>query len=68
MLASCAALYHACLHKPTAALASEAAGLLGGSAWGVPVPVILFGGLIMLSRIGMWSFELVDTQLFQMVR
>lgn len=67
MLAGCALLYRACLHKPLDALAAEAPALLSGSAWGIPAPVILFGGLIALSRIGMWSYEMVDTQLFQMV-
>jgi hypothetical protein len=68
MLAGCALLYHACLHKPLHALAAEPRALLRGSAWGIPLPVILFGGLIALSRVGMWSYEMVDTQLFQMVR
>ena len=67
MLAACALLYRACLHRPPGALTGGAPGLLGSSAWGVPVPVALFCGLIMLSRVGMWSFEMVDTQLFQMV-
>ena len=68
MLAGCALLYRACLQKPLDVLAADAPGLMAGSVWGVPIPVVLFSGLIMLSRIGMWSFEMVDTQLFQMVR
>ena len=69
MLAGCALLYRACLNRPPGTLAAGGpAPLLGGSAWGIPAPVLLFGGLIALSRVGMWSYEMVDTQLFQMVR
>lgn len=54
LLVGAAVLYKVHLHKPLDVLASQAAGLLGGTFIGVPVAVIVFSSFIMLSRIGMW--------------
>lgn len=44
-------------------------GLLGGvgmaSVAGIPLPVVAFAALVVLSRVGMWCMEMVNAQLFQ---
>jgi hypothetical protein len=32
---------------------------------GIPVPVVAFAGLVVASRMGMWSYDMVNAQLFQ---
>lgn len=34
-------------------------------AGGISIPVLCWAGLVLLSRIGMWSFDMVNAQLFQ---
>ncbi len=67
MLTGAALLYKAYLHMPAEALASSGGALLGGTLMGVPTAVVVFSSLIMVSRMGMWTFDMIDTQLFQMV-
>ena len=67
MLTGAALLYKAYLHMPAEALASAEGALLGGTVMGVPTAVVVFSSLIMVSRMGMWTYDMVDTQLFQMV-
>ncbi|KAK9862390.1 hypothetical protein WJX84_002421 [Apatococcus fuscideae] len=45
--------------------ASGMAGMLSASALGVPLCVWLFCGLIVLSRIAFWTFDMVDAQILQ---
>ncbi|BDA44279.1 Solute carrier family 40 member 3, chloroplastic [Coccomyxa sp. Obi] len=66
LLAGAALLYKTFLHKPVDVLVSDTAGLLGGTVMGIPLAVAVFSALIMLSRIGLWSYDMVDSQLFQM--
>ena len=47
--------------------ASGMAGMLSASALGVPLCVWLFCGLIVLSRIAFWTFDMVDAQILQTV-
>ncbi len=54
LLVGAAVLYKRVLHMPLEVLASDAAGLLGGTVMGIPVAVAVFSALIMLSRIGLW--------------
>lgn len=67
MLACAALLYKAYLHRPPEMLASSGSALLGSTVMGVPKAVVLFSSLIMVSRMGMWTYDMIDTQLFQMV-
>lgn len=67
MLAGAALIYKAYLHMPPEVLSSPGSALLGGTTLGVPTAVVVFSSLIMVSRMGMWTFDMVDTQLFQMV-
>ncbi len=32
---------------------------------GIPLPVVAFAALVVLSRCGVWSYEMVNAQLFQ---
>lgn len=35
--------------------------------FGIPLPVVAFASLIVLSRMGIWAFDMVNAQLFQQV-
>ena len=44
-----------------------ASGVLSASFLGTPVCIWLFCGLVVLSRIAFWTFDMVDTQILQTV-
>lgn len=78
LLGLATAIYAVFLSGPGALADAAAQPLLGpggggmvytGASWGVfsglPVPVLAFALLIVLSRLGIWSFDMVNAQLFQ---
>ena len=76
LLGLATAIYATFLSGPRALAGAAAQPLLGsggmaitGASWGVfsglPVPVCAFALLIVLSRLGIWSFDMVNAQLFQ---
>ncbi|GAB4814211.1 hypothetical protein N2152v2_001257 [Parachlorella kessleri] len=70
LLTAATALYFGFLSGPPQ-LGISGTFLAGGGAaaastlFGIPLPVVAFAALVVLSRCGVWSYELVNAQLFQ---
>lgn len=67
LLVAAAAVYASCLQPATALVVPGGGKLaLGGPAvHGVPLAVAAFAACVVLSRVGMWSIDMVNSQLFQ---
>lgn len=72
LLAGATALYSSFLSGPAELGPSGgllALGAAAGPGWptvgGVALPVVAFAALVVMSRIGVWSYDMVNSQLFQ---
>ena len=65
MLLVATAVYRMYLAHPAAIVMGPGASWLNATLAGAPVMVWVFSLVILLSRVGMWGFDMVNVQLFQ---